>query len=78
MSIKDKLLQEYVCKVYKNKERKDDRTLLCGSHVMKDRGGEYFLVPAVHADYISKIFPQYDVGEPFIPKKGNAKAADES
>ena len=48
------------------------RNYLCGSARQADAKGMFFIIPAAHKDYTSKIMPQYTFSEPFEdePKKG--------
>lgn len=66
--IADKILNKVKVRVYKVTH--DDRVSLCGEPVQTDKEGrQYFDIPAHQADYIKAVFPQYEVGDEFMPEK---------
>ncbi|GEM_PF-3213508 len=66
--IAESVLSKVKVRFYKKTE--DDRTSLCGEPMQIDeKGREFFEIPAHQADYISKVFPHYEMGEEFIPEK---------
>lgn len=71
-SLSEELAAKIMVRFYKREQ--DDRTLLCGSHVETDESGrQFFAVPVHQKDYISKILPQYEVGDEFIPREADAE-----
>lgn len=80
-STMDKVMDRFRVKVIKVGD--DDRTSVCGEKFISPRmqehdgtsikiNGEdvkrpYCVIPAHQGDYIKKIFPSYQVSDPFIP-----------
>jgi hypothetical protein len=65
-TVQDKMIERFKVKVIKTSP--DDRSSLCGEPMQKDADGtQYFLIPGHQADYINRMFPNYQVSEPFIP-----------
>lgn len=65
-TVQEKMIERFKVKVIKDEN--DDRNSLCGEPLQKDEfGTHYFIIPGHQADYINRIFPNYQVSEPFIP-----------
>ena len=61
----DKMMERFKVKVIKTDP--DDRISLCGEKLQVEDGKHFFIIPGHQADYINRMFPSYQVTEPFIP-----------
>lgn len=58
------------------KKEPDNLRCLCGDPVQYDENGnEYFVIPASFGDYVKKTFPNYTVGDEFLPEADIATIA---
>lgn len=73
-TLTNKISSKIKVKIFKKEP--DNLQSLLGERVKTDeQGNEYFVVPASFGEYIAKVFPNYTVGDEFLPESDLATLA---